>query len=993
MKLRLAVRACVTACLVLGVSASLAHGFGIAKWEAGTCTSSSGCEYSNPGGFYTQAAGHPPWGLTGFEVTGAASGPALKRIRVDIPPGLAADPVTLPACPQSSFDANACPAETKAGIVELKAYVELLVGETLPLKGNVYNLGQRPNLPLLFGIDVEGVPPLVNNVHLLLEGHVSDTQEGRSAPSGDYHEYFEINNIPQEVAVEPFGLFKATSAPLKTVESKLFFEGHAGKGNFLTLPSNCSSTTTSYLELESYGGQHASAVTHTPVGVQGCDSVPFRPTATVTPDSSESKYDEPDGAVTELTVPQKEAAGEINTADIDDAHVTLPEGLTLNPAAAPGLEACTQAQLAKGSGAASSCPAASKIGTVEIETDLPPHSLTGNVYLGKANGTGLITGPPYLIFIDAESGYGVKLRLEGQAVPNPVTGRLEVSFLGNPQLPFSSLALKLNGGPRAPLANPLSCTGTTTGFTFTPWTGAAAFSASTPFTASGCPSAIPFSLSQATQNSSAKAGAATSYTFSLSRGDGQQYLSQLHTVLPAGLLGAIPTLTPCPEPEAQSGACPSASLIGYASVTVGAGGEPIPFSGPVYLTGPYDGAPYGLSIPIVAAAGPFDLGTVVTRATVGVETYSGRVAIGASLPTIVGGVPLRLRSLSVSVNRPGFLTNPTSCAALASESSLTSTLGASATLSSPFQVGGCGALSFKPSLSASALVNTRNYRAQGAALQVTVTQGAHQANMRSVVVELPKQLPTRLSTLNKACSQAIAEADIGDCPKESSVGTAFVTTPVLPGSLSGPAYLVSHGGESFPDLDVVLEGDHGVRVILVGKTNIKGGITTSDFATLPDVPVSSFTLDLPTGPFSALTAYGSLCPKGGLMMPTTITAQNGAQVKQSTHINVVSCGVKVLSHRLKGDTLLLKIQSFAAGRVTVGGRYLRTVHRTLARAEVTTLKVPLSRVAGVAVARHRRLSVRIRLAFVPQDRSHGSVTEYATVKLGGARRPARVRRR
>ena len=325
--------------------------------------------------------------------------------------------------------------------------------------------------------------------------------------------------------------------------------------------------------------------------------------------------------------------------------------------------------------------------------------------------------------------------------------------------------------------------------------------------------------------------------------------------------------------------------------------------------------------------------------------------------------------------------NPTGCGALASESVLTSALGASARASSAFQVSGCGALGFTPSLSASASVNTSDYRAQGAALTVNLTQGAHQANLRSVVVQLPKQLPTRLSTLNKACAQAVAEADIGDCPAEYSVGTATVTTPVLPGSLSGPAYLVSHGGEAFPDLELLLEGDHGVRVILVGKTDIRDGITTSDFATLPDVPISSFRLSLPTGRFSALTAYGSLCPRGGLLMPTTITAQSGRVLRQSTRISVTACGVRVLSHRLRGHTLLLRVQSFAAGRLSAGGRSLRTLHRRLPGPEVTTLKLALSGDAMRTLARRHRLRLRVRLGFVPRNRSHGSDTQYATIRL------------
>lgn len=971
--------------------ARAAGSLGIAKWEAGTCNGSElevkECKYSDPTSvFYTQSAGHPPWGLTSFELASTGEEPhgsPLKRIRVDIPPGLAADPVTLPACEMSAFEANACLPGTEAGFVQLKAYVEIpLAAKDLTLEGNVYNLGQGPGLPLLFGIDVKGIAPLVENVHLLLEGHVSYAGEAgltaRGVPSGDYHEWFEIKNIPQEVPIK-VGPLPLAEAGLKTLESKLFFNGRAGAGNFLTMPSNCAAPTTSYLELETYSGETSSAPTTPPVGVTGCDKVPFEPTATVTPAASESQYDTPDGAVTEVKVQQNEGSSEINTADIQDAHGTLPDGLTLNAAAAHGLEACTQKQLAKGVAEASSCPAGSKIGTVEVETDLPPHSLTGSVYLGKANGAGLITAPPYLIFIDAESVYGVSLRLEGKAVPNPENGRLEVSFLGNPQLPFSSLTLRLNGGARAPLANPDGCAAAPTGFTFTPWTGAGALSASTPFQASGCPSPIPFALSQSTQDSSAKAGADASYTFSLGRADGEQYLSALHTVLPAGLIGAIPSLTPCPEPQAQTGNCPSTSLIGTATASVGAGGEPYAFSGPVYFTGPYGKAPFGLSIPIEAAAGPFDLGRVLTRAEVGVETYSGRVTVTSSLPKIVGGVPLRLRSLSVAVNRAGFLTNPTSCGALATESTLTSTLGASALATSPFQVGSCGALAFKPNLSASGTAQTS--RASGASLQVKITQHGHEANLRSVVVQLPPQLPSRLSTLQKACTQALAATGLRNCNTESLVGSATVTTPVLPGALTGPAYLVAAGGASFPNLELLLEGD-GVQVILVGNTSIRAGVTTSTFATIPDVPVSSFALSLPAGPYSALAGYGNFCPRGGLRMPTTITAQNGMQIKQSTPIAVLHCGVQILGHRLRGRSLLVTLRTFAAGRVSLGGRNLRTVYRKLNKASTITIAVPLSR-SGLARLSHRgrKLPIRLRAGFVPALRSNSDTTTFSTFTL------------
>ncbi|MGH2911524.1 MAG: hypothetical protein ACRDJ3_03510 [Solirubrobacteraceae bacterium] len=858
-------------------TAQAAFGVEEHNFEAGACVNTT-CTYESvekdPSEASNQAAGHPPWGITGFELNSKEvllgerePEGSLKRVRVDVPPGLAADPQALPMCPDTSFNSNTCPADTEVGTTEMVAFDGV---NDLTVTGKVFNLEPRPNLPLLFGIDV-AVEPLIN-VHILLEGHVSW--------STDYHEYFEINNIPQE------GELLGLKVPLKVLKSKLFFNGNAGAGNFLTNPSVCSTSTTSYLEVESYEGAISKAVTHTPIGIEGCDKVPFAPSAELTTGTPES--DAPDGATTIVKVPQNAGKEEINTAVIDDARVTLPEGMTLDPSAAHGLQACTKTQIGIGTTNSVTCPEASKVGEVEIETDLPPHSLSGSVYLGDPDG-GFITGPPYTIYLDAESVYDVSVRLEGKVNPNPVTGRLEASFLGNPPLPFSELSLTLKGGPRAPVANPLLCGNTPVEALFTPYTGAPAALSSTPFATTGCPSPLPFSLAQTTQSSSSEAGAYTSYTFNLARKDGQQYLSKISTTLPPGLVGAIPSVPLCNAPQAQAGSCSSSSLIGTATVSAGAGSEPYAFSGPVYLTGPYNGAPYGLSIPVRAVAGPFDLGTVVTRASVGVDPYSGRVIVTSSLPTIVGGVPLRLKTISVAVTRPKFLFNPTNCGPLETDSFLTSTLGATQSLSSPFQATDCAGLPFKPKLTAASSSKTSRPRGASFTVKVGYPKGA-QANIKSVFVSLPKHLPSRLSTLSKACLTEAFEVNPFSCPSASFVGSVKVKTPVLPGTLTGPAIFVSHGGAAFPDLDLVLKGD-GVTVILVGNTNIVKGITTSNFASVPDVPVSSFEVKLPTGPYSALAAFGNLC-KQKLTMPTTITAQNGKVIKQNTKIVVSGCHVK-----------------------------------------------------------------------------------------------------
>jgi hypothetical protein len=957
-----------------GAPATNAAGLGVSVWEAGTCVNHT-CTYGsvekNHSEAFTQAAGHPPWGITTFELKSKESilkqkepeGAPLKRVRVDVAQGLASNPqapVTAAheKCSMKTFTEDKCPKETEVGSNELTVFAGGL--GNVPATGQVYNLEPEASEehlgPLLFGIHVE--IPAVANEHVFLKGYVSWAKEpvleARGIPSGDYHEYFEINNISEKSPV---------------LKSKLNFSGRAGE-NFITLPSECSPTTINYIELESWTKEVSTAVTHTPVGVEHCDKIPFNPTAEVMPETTQS--DQPDGVTTEIKVPQKAGPEEINTADIKDAHVTLPEGLTLNSAAARGLTACTSAQILIGSTETVKCPLSSKVGEVTIEADLPEKSLTGNVYLGAPEGEP-ITGPPYTIYVDAESPrYGVSVRLKGQVTPNPTTGRLETTFLENPQQPFSDFILKLKGGPQAPLANPL-CGGGQLDAVFTPYTGLAGAVSSTPFSVAACPA--PFTLSQSNQTSSPQAGAHTAYTFNLARADGQQYLAKVRTVLPPGLVGLIPSVSLCAEPAAGAGTCSAASQIGVAKVLVGAGSEPYPFEGPVFLTGPYGGAPYGLSIPVLAAAGPFNLGTVVTRAAISVDPYTSRVITTSSLPTIVKGVPLRLKNVSVLVNRPNFLLNPTNCGPLTTDSTLTSTFGAGQSLSSPFQVGKCNTLPFNPTFEAA--TSSRTSKRNGASLQVNVTQAPGQANIRSVHTELPIALPSRLSTLQKACLEATFAANPLGCSSESNVGTATAVTPTLPTPLSGPAFLVSHGGASFPDLDIVLEGS-GVRVILVGNTDIKKGITSSTFAAIPDVPVTSFSLTLPTGPHSALGTVTDLCARP-LIMPTTITAQSGAQIRQNTRMSVAGCPIRIVRRRIVHHTLLLTVQTFGGGRLIVTGKNLKTATKKVRGPTTTTIKVKLSTKGNHALAsRNSRLRIGLTVRLIPprpgEPRSSASTT-------------------
>ncbi len=993
------VRFSLVALLVGASVAVLAPGvaqaaFGVESFESLTCSENAPegeaeeCSASTPSQFFTQAGGHPNFGITDFSLNGAGivEGNGVKAIRTDLPVGFSTNPEALPQCSMIDFEANLgkaeashCNANTEAGVQEITL---LLPGPSIvTLTGTVYNLVPANGLPLEFGIDIS--LPFFGNIHVhsLLEGGVSwhkekeATEEG--IESGDYHEYFKIK----------IGKSLAESEP-PLLRSRLVFNGQLVEGKttnpgLLTNPTACPGPQTTHLRVESYTGKvvKAAYTTTATAAEENCGILKLEPFFSVTP--STTQQDKPDGVTTELRFPLNKNSTEIENSDLKTSVVKLPEGLTINPAAASGLEVCTPEEFAVGTEATSvSCPSRSVIGTaVDNVPGLPPESLKGNIYLGETK-AGAITAPPYTVFVEfASKRYGQLLRLEGSVMPNLETGRLTTTFANAPQGPFEDVKLSFNGGSFANLANPLKCGAAVTEGVFSGYSGITALPQLPQFVVDGngekgaCASPTPFALTQSTAAEPASAGGSTAFTFNLERPDGEQYLKTVRTELPPGLLGVVPAVTQCPEAQANAGTCPASSKIGTVVAKAGSGASPYPFSGSVYFTGPYEGAPYGLSIVVPVVAGPFEFKPEVTRSKITVNPSTAQVIVTTNLPTInkEAGIPLRLRSLSVTVNRQGFERNPTNCEELKDRSALTSTEGAEASLSSPFQVEGCSGLAFKPVFTAS--TSGKPSKANGASLVTTITQPAGQADIKSVFVTLPKQLPSRLTTLQKACLAALFAVNPFSCSKESEVGTATAVTPVLPGVLKGPAYLVSHGGEEFPALELVLEGD-GVRVIVEGKTNIKKGITTTNFAATPDVPVSSITVNLPLGPHSALSANGNLCAPT-LVMPTIITGQNGKQIKQNTLISPTGCGVQIVGHKVVGNTVYLTIKTFAAGRISGSGKGLSTKVRSLnAASKATTLKIPLS---SGGRSRRRPFKVSVRVGFVPKKGAHSSAT--VTVKF------------
>ncbi len=636
--------------------------------------------------------------------------------------------------------------------------------------------------------------------------------------------------------------------------------------------------------------------------VTGCNRLQFHPSISVQPEIMAA--DAPTGLGVDLKVPQNEDPGSLATPPLRNGAVTLPLGMTLNPAAASGLDACSEAQIGLGSAAAPSCPEASKIGSVEVETPLIGGTLVGSVYLARQNENPfhtLLAG--YIVIDDPTTGTIVKI--PGNLTPNPATGQITGSFDEDPQFPVSDLKLHFFGGPRGELATPTGCGTYTSTSDLMPWSAPDSGPDATPSDSfpidTGCTNAFNPSFTAGSENP--QAGGYSPFTLSLARNDGEQNLAGLTVTLPPGLLGKIAGIPLCPDANANAGTCPEASLVGSVQAGAGVGPNPLFVGGKAYLTGPYNGGPYGLVEEVPAVAGPFNLGTVVVRQSLRVDPHTAQVtAVSDPLPTIVQGIPLRVRRVDVTLDRPGFTFNPTSCTPMAVTGSITSTQGATASVSSRFQAGGCRELPFKPSFKVSTQAKTS--KKQGASLDVKVgyPKGA-QANIRSVAVSLPKQLPSRLTTIQQACPQATFAANPASCPAGSNIGVATAGTPILANPVSGPAYLVSHGGAAFPDLVVILQGE-GVTVDLVGSINIKHGVTSSAFDAVPDVPISSFELKLPEGPHSGLAAVlpakakGNMCGTS-LTMPTTLTGQNGAVVKQTTKITVTGCSAAKKKHKAR----------------------------------------------------------------------------------------------
>ncbi len=893
-------------------------GFGVAAFDGTVSADEAGTPY-------TQAGGHPYAATVAIDFD-TLNDPAplrgdlwpvapVKDVLADLPPGLVGNPTAAEQCTTAQLAAGGvlartqCPPDAQVGtaLVRLNGHLARDVLGPLP----VYNLVPPPGVPARFGFNVAGTVV---------------TLDGELRSGGDYGLSVRARDIPQGLAIAGTTLTfwgvpadpahdaqRACPGQLAPSAGGPACPSGAAPRAFLRNPTSCTPPGVGLavgLQVDSWVAPGAwvgaGFVSHLPPGypyppsawgaqqgTTGCDAVPFDPGLSVAPDSDVAGA--PAGYAFTVTLPQGGGPSAVGEGDLRRVAIRLPAGVRVNASAADGLAGCSPDQVALSSAADSSCPDASRVGTVTVVTPLLAAPLVGSVYLAAqgANPFGTLLAV-YLV----ARGPGLIVKLAGRVDADPLSGQLTATFDDVPQLPFSSVRVAFDGGPRAALVNPPWCGSYAASAEFTSWSGAArsvsaSFAVGSGFGGPGsaCPvvGARPFAPGFGAGVESNGAGRSSPFHLRLTRTDADEELGGLTVRLPRGLLGRIADVALCSSADAAAGTCPSGSLIGR--VVAGAGAGPLPFylgGGRVYVTGPYAGAPFGLSVVVPAVAGPFDLGTVVVRAAVFVDRHTAALRVVTDpLPRVLQGIPVQLRDVRVAVDRPRFMLNPTSCAAKVVRAVVTSVAGRVVGVSDRFAAAECRDLPFHPQLRL--YLGARGHTHVGDAVPLTavLTQAPGEAGIARVSVTLPSYLSARLPVVEAACTQA--EFDTGRC-EQARIGTAVALTPLLRDPLRGGIYLVRAARKPLPNVVITLRGQ--VAVDLVGRVSIPGGVRlAATFAGVPDVPIRRVVLRFSAGARGVVGLSANLCARRVRAAPAAITlvSQNGSRSRRFNAAAVAGC--------------------------------------------------------------------------------------------------------
>ncbi len=897
---------CATAYDPTAVTASIL-GFGLEAFDAQATSAAGGTSSIQAGDHpyeYTTSIDfnrHPdPNPLLGdaFPVEPA------RDIFVDLPPGFIGNPIAtgsdrctaaelveegaVPVCPPSSqVGTTTIFSSSVAGGGADK------IGDPLP----VYNLVPPPGVPARFGFNVVGTTVFLDAV---------------VRTGGDYGITVAVRNISEGLALgsSRVTFWGVPADPAHDIDRACPGQPSPSEGGpsvsepgeggavacssdytrpplkaFFRNPTSCNGPTTTTIRSDSWFNpgvfESASIQSHQPpgfpappsqwgpaTGVTGCDQVPFEPTITFAPTSHEA--DSPTGLDFDLTMPQQALSdpNAIAQADVRDAVVRLPQGMSVNPAAADGLGVCSQAQIALHSADAPTCPDNSKLGTVEIVTPLQEDPLTGSIFQAAQNDNPFHST---LAYYTVAKGEGFQIKLAAEVRTNPDTGRLENVFVDNPQLPFEHYRLHFNSGPRAALVNPQTCGVKTANATFSGWAGNAPAQISSSYQVTSGPNGspcvntepeLPFQPSFEAGLTSQIASTSSPFVLKLGRNDGEQLFSSLSLTPPRGLLAHLGGIPYCPEATLPSGSCPAASEIGTAWAGAGAGPNTLFVGGGhVYLAGPYKGAPLSLAVVTPAKAGPFDLGNVVVRAAAHVHPETAQLRIVSDpIPQVVQGVSLHLRRIYVAIDRRGFIVPPTSCDPMSIDAAIGGAAGATFNAVEPFQMLLCNTLDFEPKLSIRLAGKTK--RAGNPALRATLVMPRKPgANIARAAVTLPHSEFLDQSHLRNICTRVRFNAGEGggaECPSRSVYGHARAFSPLLDKPLEGPVFLRS-SDNPLPDLVAALDGQ--IHIDLVGRIDSPDENIRTTFDLVPDAPVSKFVLVMQGGRKGLLDNSVNLCRK------------------------------------------------------------------------------------------------------------------------------------
>jgi hypothetical protein len=851
----------------------------------------------------TQAGGHPNlrtfiW--VGNRFTQHVPPPSCdcqdpKEIRIQMPTGVIGNPHATPQCDASDFAVQLCAPETQVGAT----YINLNAippGSREFGRVAVYNLSPHPGEAGLLGFHF----PLLDFPIYISINSRTESDYGLEAKLEGITHLLPLSNaelilwgVPASPANNPDRLPRGWEP---------FFDGenpptpsNAEEIAFIQNPSTCGIPLEAEAEVTAYDFGKSFARTSYPA-TTGCDQLSFNPSLFAQPTTTAT--DSASGLDVDLKVPQVEAPEVPSPSEIKATTVTLPEGFSINPNAADGKTSCDDAtQALIGTRLEAQCPETSKVGTVSVNSSALPQPIPGFIYLGKP-----LPGDRYRLILSA-NGFNVHIKLAGSVEADEKTGRLTVSFQNLPQTPFSDFNMHFFGSERGLLATPEQCGTYQVTSTFTPWDSLLSEQTSgQPFTltsgpgGSGCPSAVrPFGPTLAAGVADKTAGKHSPFSLVLKRSDGDQTLSALNVTTPVGFSATLAGVAYCSDSAlaaagSSSGvdqlanpSCPASSQIGSAIAGAGAGDHPVYLPGKVYLAGPYKGAPLSLAVITPAVSGPYDLGNVVVRAALHVDPVTAQItAESDQLPQILDGIPLRLRQITINLDRSNFTINPTNCDHFSVAAKVFGNQGGTATPSSPFQVANCAGLPFGPKLELALKGGTT--RAKNPALKATLTAKPGEANIGKVVVTMPHTLFLDQSHVGSPCTKVQFAANA--CPAKSVLGTAKAESPLLAKPLEGTVYLASGYGHKLPDVLAALKGQ--VNINLDGIVSSLHGRLRTTFKTVPDVPVTKFTLSLSGGKKGLLVNSANLC-KGDQNATVEMTGQNNRRANTKTKISV-PCG-------------------------------------------------------------------------------------------------------